>query len=126
MSRAKSRAAKSGQTPAARDAAAQDVSPASSAATTAIREEGGRLLVRVRVTPRAATEGIALEGGALRVRVTAPPVEGAANAAVIALLARRLHVPKRAISILRGASAREKLVTVEGIGEAELRACCAP
>lgn len=89
-----------------------------------MREEGGRLLVTVRVTPRAATEGIALEGAALRVRVTAAPVEGAANAAVITLLARRLHVPKRAISILRGAAAREKLVAVEGIGEADLRARC--
>lgn len=122
MSRATGRGGKPGPIPAPRAAAQAASSPAAPAP--AIREEGGRLLVTVRVTPRAAAESVALEGGALRVRVTAPPVEGAANAAVISLLARRLHVPKRAISMLRGASAREKLVAVEGISEAELRVRC--
>ena len=87
-----------------------------------LRQEGERLLVPLRVIPRAASESIALEGGALRVRVTAPPVAGAANAAVIALLARHLGVPKRAVSIVRGTADRDKLVAVEGYTAAELLA----
>lgn len=72
-------------------------------------------LVRVHVLPRASREEIAAVGGMLRVKLTAAPVEGAANAALIALLAGRLGVPRRAIQIVRGASSREKLVAVDGL-----------
>ncbi len=80
------------------------------------------MLVALRVTPRAARDELTFDGTALHVRVTAPPVEGAANAAVIALLARRLHLPKYRIEIVRGAGSRDKLVAIEGIAAAELRA----
>jgi len=49
------------------------------------------------------------------VRLTAPPVEGAANAALIALLAERLGLPRRTIHILRGAVARHKTVALDGL-----------
>src|SRR5215831_16685592 len=52
--------------------------------------------------------------GLLRVKVTAPPVEGEANEAVIALLARVFQVPKRAVRIIGGASGRRKTVRVIG------------
>jgi uncharacterized protein len=54
-------------------------------------------------------------GGELRVRVRAAPVEGAANEAMRRLLARELDVPRAAVTLERGASARQKLVRVEGL-----------
>jgi len=77
------------------------------------------LAVRVRVTPRArrASAGgtIALpDGPAIRVAVTAPPAGGAANAAVLALLAAAWDMPKSALAVTAGTSARLKTVTVAG------------
>lgn len=91
----------------------------------ALREERGRLMVALRVTPRAARDELALDGPVLRVHVTAPPVESAANDAVIALLARRLGIPKGRISLVRGARGRDKLVAIEGLAAAEFRERCA-
>ena len=78
------------------------------------------LLISVRVVPRAHHEDIAREGEGLRVRVTAPPVEGAANDAVIALLARSLKLPKGSVALVRGASARTKTIAVQGISANEV------
>jgi len=69
----------------------------------------------VRVTPRARRNALTLEGEALRAWLTTPPVDGAANAALLALLAERLGLPKRAVTLLRGESSREKVVAIEGI-----------
>jgi uncharacterized protein YggU (UPF0235/DUF167 family) len=82
-------------------------------------EENGRLLVSVRVTPRAGRDALALEGGVLRIRLAAAPVDGAANAALLALLATRLRVPTRAVTLLRGATSREKLVAIAGLSAAD-------
>jgi uncharacterized protein len=54
-------------------------------------------------------------------RVTAPPVDGRANAALVALVAKRAGVPKRNVTIARGQRSRDKLVRVRGVAEAELR-----
>jgi uncharacterized protein (TIGR00251 family) len=83
------------------------------------REERGRLLVAVRVTPRAARDDIALEGDRLRIRLHAPPVEGAANAALVELLARILDVPRRSVTLERGATSREKVVAIAGLSAEE-------
>jgi len=48
----------------------------------------------------------------LKVAVTAPPVDGAANQALIALLAKRLKIPKSSVSLVTGASARIKRLAV--------------
>jgi uncharacterized protein YggU (UPF0235/DUF167 family) len=53
--------------------------------------------------------------GILRIRVSAPAVEGAANAALIELLADELRVAKRAVRIVAGATSRQKLVVVDGV-----------
>jgi uncharacterized protein (TIGR00251 family) len=72
--------------------------------------------IAVRVQPRAERDEIAGErGGALVVRVTAPPVEGKANDAVRKLLAKRLGIAPGRVSIVRGASARDKLVEIAGM-----------
>jgi uncharacterized protein (TIGR00251 family) len=79
--------------------------------------------VEVRVIPRARRDEIAGErAGRLLIRLTAPPVDGAANAALCRLVARRAGVAARQVSILRGHASRDKLVRVEGLSEAELRA----
>ena len=54
--------------------------------------------------------------GALQVRVAAPAVEGAANTALVRLLADELGLAKRDVRIVAGAKTRQKLVVVEGVG----------
>ena len=78
--------------------------------------------ITVRLSPRAAREGISGErDGALLVRVTAPPVGGAANDAMMRLLAKTLHVPKGAVRIVSGATTRTKAVEVRGLDESQVR-----
>lgn len=61
------------------------------------------------------------EGERLKARLTAPPVGGAANEALVALLAERLGVPKGQVVIVRGATSRKKVVEVVGLSPADLR-----
>jgi uncharacterized protein len=79
--------------------------------------------VRIRFTARADRDALGVrEDGVLAVRVTAPPVDGRANEALCRLLAARAGVGRRAVSIVRGHHARDKIVRVEGLDEAALRA----
>jgi uncharacterized protein len=74
--------------------------------------------LHVRMTPRADREAVVLDPGpppVVRVRVTAPPVGGQANAALLKALGRALGVPKSRLTIVRGQSARDKLVRVAGL-----------
>lgn len=74
--------------------------------------EGGSLL-RVVVTPNAPrTAADGLHDGCLRVRLAAPPVDGRANAALVAWLASELGLPRRAVQVLRGDSARRKQLAI--------------
>jgi uncharacterized protein len=73
----------------------------------------------VRLTPRAAVDRIdGVTDGILRARVGAPAVEGAANNALIRLIAGELGVARSSVRIVAGASSRQKLVVVGG-GDAE-------
>lgn len=77
----------------------------------------------MRVVPRARREELAgIRDGRLVVRVTAPPVDGRANAAVCALLAKAAGVPKGAVSVVHGASSRDKRVRIQGADERVVRA----
>jgi len=77
----------------------------------------------VRLQPRAKREEIVgTRNGALIVRVTAPPVDGKANAALCALLAKRAGVAPSRVAVVRGASARDKLIRVEGVDQEALLA----
>jgi uncharacterized protein len=77
---------------------------------------GGTTRIPVRVQPRARKNEIGGErGGVLMVRVTAPPAEGRANAAVRKLLAKRLGIAPGRVSVVRGASGRDKLVEIDGM-----------
>lgn len=78
--------------------------------------------VRIRVQPRAKRDEIAgFRDGVFVVRTTAPPVDGKANAAVCALVAKRAGVPKSAVSVVRGAGSRDKVLRVEGLEEDALK-----
>jgi uncharacterized protein YggU (UPF0235/DUF167 family) len=88
--------------------------------TTAWRAGPGGVILQLRVTPNAGAdriEGIEVrdDGQAvLRVRVRAVPDRGKANAAVLALLARALGVPKSSVALTAGGSARHKTVALTG------------
>ena len=70
----------------------------------------------VRLTPRSAVEFVDVVDGVLKVHVMAPAVEGAANSALIRLLADELGVARRDVKIVAGATSRQKLVVVDGVG----------
>jgi hypothetical protein len=77
----------------------------------------------VHVTPKSGRDEVAgWRGGELSVRVTVAPEGGKANAAVCALLARELGVPKSAVRVVRGETARHKQVEIDGVGELQARA----
>jgi uncharacterized protein (TIGR00251 family) len=85
-------------------------------ATLDVRESDGDCLLPVRVTPRASkTEILGVAEGRLRVRLQAPPVDGAANAALSEFLAKFLRLPKSAVTVARGETGREKTLRVAGM-----------
>jgi uncharacterized protein len=75
------------------------------------------------VQPRAArTELIGLHGTELRIRLSAPPVDGAANDALIRFVADRLGVARARVAITAGETARSKVVSVTGVSAADAAA----
>jgi uncharacterized protein (TIGR00251 family) len=77
--------------------------------------------LRVRVQPRASRNQLAgWHEGALKVRLTAPPVEGAANAALIDFLAEQLSVRRSEIRLVSGETARTKRLEIDSLDEVEL------
>ena len=85
-------------------------------------QKDGTVIVDVHVMPNAARTQIqGLNDGALRVRLHAPPVDGKANLALQAWLAQQLEIPKAAVNLVRGASARRKQLSVAGAYAAEAR-----
>ena len=80
------------------------------AAIRALADGGGRLALRV--TPGARSETIEIAEGKLVVKVRAKPQDGAANEAVLKLLAGALGVATSRLRLLRGATSREKLVQI--------------
>jgi uncharacterized protein (TIGR00251 family) len=79
--------------------------------------------ISLRVTPSAGSDAIVgWRGDVLRLRVAAPPQRGKANEAVLRLLAAALGIDRRRLRIVRGATSRQKAVSVDGLDEAEIRA----
>lgn len=77
----------------------------------------------VRLTPRGGADRIeGVVDGVLRVRVAAAPVEGAANAALVRLLAGELDVPRTDVRLAAGATGRLKRIVVDGLTPGRLRA----
>jgi uncharacterized protein (TIGR00251 family) len=77
----------------------------------------------IRVTPRSSRdECVGESDGAIKVKLAAAPVKGAANKALLALLSKRLHVPRSDMEIVGGETARLKRLRVQGLDEATARA----
>jgi uncharacterized protein (TIGR00251 family) len=87
-----------------------------------IRATPDGVILAVRVIPRSSRSGVDGErGNALRVRLHAPPVEGAANDELVAVLADALGVPRRAVAIVKGERSRSKQAKVTGLDETTAR-----
>ena len=81
----------------------------------------GSATITVRVTPRASRSSVAVAGdGTVRAHLTAPPVDGAANRELVALLAQLLRIPRRDVVITRGDRGRDKVVAINGRSLAEV------
>lgn len=82
----------------------------------AVREDEDGITFDVQVVPRSSRERVGpVVGERLKIAVTAPPVDGEANAAVVALLARALGVPRAKVAIVRGETGKRKTVRVAGM-----------
>jgi len=91
-----------------------------------VERRGDSIRVAVHVQPRASRSGLAgIHGSALKVRLHAPPVDGAANEALVLLLADELGVPCASVRIVAGATSRAKTVEIDGTTEAAVRALAA-
>jgi uncharacterized protein (TIGR00251 family) len=81
-----------------------------------------QVTLSIRIQPRASkNEIITTAGGRLKIRLTAPPVDGAANEALVKFLADTLSIPKSHVEIVSGHTSREKIVRITGINGAEAR-----
>ena len=73
------------------------------------------------MTPRAGSDHVdGVVEGALKVRVAAPPIQGAANQALLRVIADELGVARRSVRLVAGAAGRQKLVVVEGLDREQL------
>ena len=81
-----------------------------------LRVQADGVLLSVKLQPRASANeiGEAL-GNELRIKVTAPPVDAAANEALVKLLAQRLDCPRNCVELVRGYTSRHKTVKLYGL-----------
>lgn len=85
-----------------------------------LQEHGGGLVLSIKVQPRARkTELAGLLGNELKVKVTAPPVDSAANEAVLEFIANQLGLPRRCVSLQRGQTSQHKQIRIDGISLAD-------
>jgi uncharacterized protein (TIGR00251 family) len=88
-----------------------------------LRAESGGVSLSVKLQPRASANEIGEPlGNELRIKVTAPPVDSAANEALIRLLADTLDCPRNQIELVRGNTSRHKLLRVHGISAEDVLA----
>lgn len=86
-----------------------------------LREQSDGVLLAIKLQPRASTNEIGEPlGNELRIKVTAPPVDAAANQALVIFLAETLDCPRNRVELVRGHTSRHKTVKVYGISPAEI------
>jgi uncharacterized protein len=79
-------------------------------------------IIRVHVIPNAKTDQVVgKHGDAIKIKLRAPAVEGRANTALREFLAEKLSIPQRAIVLDRGERSRDKVIRIDGLGEADIR-----
>lgn len=75
----------------------------------------------VRIQPRASRNGVSrMEDGTLKIRLTAPPVDGAANEALVKFLSETLSIGKSSVEIVTGHTSREKRVKISGMSNEDV------
>lgn len=86
-------------------------------------QQGGGIRLAVKLQPRASRDeiGEAL-GNELKIKVTAPPVDSAANEALVRFLAERLDCPRGSVQLVRGHTSRHKTIAVQGLSAADVLA----
>ena len=78
--------------------------------------------VEIRLQPRGGRDAVVGErDGAVLIRISAPPVDGKANAALIAFVSKLLGVPKSSVTIVRGEASRNKVIRVDGRAADDVR-----
>jgi len=88
-----------------------------------LRATGTDVRLTLHIQPRASrTEVVGPHGEALKIRLAAPPVDGAANEALVGFLAEQLGVVRAAIILAAGSTGRRKVVVVKGVGTEWVRA----
>ena len=81
-----------------------------------VRQDGGAVLLQLKVVPGSRKEQLAgALGDRLKIKVAAPPEDGRANQAVCALIARRLGIGLKAVTVVTGPTRAEKTVRIEGV-----------
>lgn len=82
--------------------------------------------VEIYIQPRASvTELAGTHAGLIKIRIAAPPVDNAANAALVDFIAKRLGIAKRAVRVVSGAASRRKVLEIEGVSAATISASLA-
>jgi uncharacterized protein len=80
-------------------------------------------ILRVHIVPNAKIDRVVGEhGGVIKIKLRAPAVEGKANAALICFLAEQLERPRHSIVLERGHRSRDKLIRIDGLSHADVRA----
>jgi uncharacterized protein (TIGR00251 family) len=88
-----------------------------------LRSQPDWVFLSVKVQPRASRNDVGgLHGSELKVAVTAPPVDSAANQAVVELIAEILGLPRRAVTLVRGQTSRHKILRLDGLTAEEAAA----
>ncbi len=83
-------------------------------------DAGKKAIFSVRVTPGAKRNAVtAFKEGTWYIKIAAPPVDGKANEELAEFLSRVLGVRKNNLSLLKGQTSRNKLVSVSGLGQKE-------
>jgi len=87
-----------------------------------LRDEADGVLLGIKLQPRASSNEIGEPlAGELKIKVTAPPVDSAANEALVEYLADKLHCARNRIEIVRGHKSRHKVLKLRGFKAEEVR-----
>ena len=85
------------------------------------KESAASAVISVKIQPRASkNEIIRREDGGLKIRLTAPPVDGAANEALVKFLAHKLGVAKSSVEIVSGQTSRDKTIRIDGLSSEDV------
>ena len=86
-----------------------------------MRETPEGIIIDVKAQPGASRdECLGIQGDALKIRVTAPPVDSAANKALVKFLSKTIRIPRSRISIIKGKTSRHKQILLSGANAADL------